>query len=373
MPGIVRIAGRTSWIVWSVAAIAVAVVASAFVNGQVADSAYPLASVVAAAALGCVGVSVAATPDRFVFRRVVVDVAVFASVLGWVGVTFHLAEFAELQAQGWRAAANLGYANVTALLLLVGLLCACAGAVDSQAFSDVIRCWLIGLGLLATQSRGAFVALAVCWLILLLTHRAMAAVLARALVWAAVAFVGLVPTIESRQPDPVLAIVGVVIAVAMLAAVRPAATAAANRILLVAVGAGAAVAVYAQLNTRIADGGSDDGRMRIWRETVSSLHRTGWAGAGPGQIASFSRGGISQLFAHDDPLQFAEYYGVFGVIALLVVICCLVVVFVRSRRRIDPLEWALGLTTTVAVGLCALVDFPLEVPLIPGVAALVIG
>lgn len=373
VPRAVQIVLRTPWLMWSAGSIIAAILISAIKNGQLDRAGYALAPVIVAVALAVVGISVAGTPDRLLVKRLIVDVAVLAAVLGTVGVAFHLPRFAELQAEGWRASANIGYANAAGLVLLFGLLCACACAAVSGALTDQIRCWLIAVGLIATQSRGTIVALAICWVFFLIARRSMAAMLTRSIAWGLVTFVGLLPAVERTAPQPLMAALAAATALTLLVATSRDMSPRLTRVLGIALGAGSAGVIVVLLNTRVADPGSNEGRLRLWHEAVSQLHVTGVFGAGPQQIADFSNGHVTQLFAHNDALQYAEYYGIFGAIALLVLGWQVIALFARTAHRADRVDWSLGVATLLALTFAVLVDFPLQIPLIPAMAALVVG
>ena len=346
---------------------------SAVKNRQFGDVGYALAPVAAAVSLGVVGVASARTSRRFVMKRIVVDVAVYTSVIGVVGVNYHLPRWAELQAEGWRASANLGYANAAGLFLLIGALAACMCAASSGAVTDVIRCWLVLVGLLATQSRGAVVAVAICLVVLGLFRRDAAWILFKATAFALVTFVAFIPSVVNVTPAPVIAFVGIVACLALVIASAHDLPPALNRAIAVGLGVVATVIVVILLNTRVADSGSDQGRLRLWQEAVSRLHITGLFGAGPHQLASFSRGVVTQLFDHNDVLQYGEYYGVGGVIAVGMMAWFVSASLLAARRRIGSAEFAHGLALVLSVAFAALVDFPLQIPVIPVVSAFVFG
>jgi O-antigen ligase len=111
----------------------------------------------------------------------------------------------------------------------------------------------------------------------------------------------------------------------------------------------------------------------LWHEAISNLDVTGVFGLGPHELSAFSRGYVIRLFDHNDVLQYAQYYGILGVAALLVIAWRLSVLFGRSWRFRHDMDWSLGLACVLAVSVVVLVDFPLQVPLIPVVTSLVIG
>ncbi|HEY2167946.1 MAG TPA: hypothetical protein VGH01_12310 [Jatrophihabitantaceae bacterium] len=368
-----RAAVRTPWLIASAGSMALAVGVSAIARDQLGAALCPLAAIAAASSLAVVGICASQRTERLLFGRVVVDAAVVTGVLCIVGVALHVPAFAELQAEGWRASARIGYANATGVVLVTGLLCACWLAYESGALGDRLRAWAIMTGLLATQSRGAVLGLAICWLLYLVVHRASARILAQTTAWALVAFVGLIPAIERSHAQPVYALCGIGLALILLIITSTGMSARSVQLIAVSVGWSAAVTTVVLLNTRVADSGSDSGRLRLWHEALGHLSATGVFGAGPSQLASFSNGRINQLFDHNDLLQYGQYYGVLGVLAVALTVAWLAVAFTRTRRVVMAGMWVLGVAAVVSLACDAMVDFPMQVPLIPATVGLVLG
>jgi hypothetical protein len=380
VPGAKQALLGTRWLVASAGSMVLAVVVSALDRGQLGALWWPLAVIGAATALAVVGISVSQRAERVVLIRAVVDTALITAVLGLVGVAWHLPALAELQAEGWRASARIGYANATGVVLALGLLCACWLAYLSASLADRARASLIMTGLLATQSRGALVGVAACWLVWFVWHRAGARILAQTAAWSLVAFIGTVPAVERTGPQPLFVLAGVVIAVALLVATGRGMAETDVRILATAVGWSAAATTFVLLNSRVVDSGSDTGRLRLWHEAIRHLHVTGVFGAGPSQIATFSTGGINQLFIHNDLLQIAQYYGLLGVLALAVAGGSLALALFPGRHALRPARgsgpvtaWVLGLGALIILVCDALVDFAMEIPIITAMVSLVLG
>lgn len=365
--------GWTPWLAWPSVTVVSAIVLGAWAAGDLIEAWVPIAAVVAAACLGFAGSSRAGLFERLLVWRAVADVALLVSIAGWCGVAFHISKFAMLQSSGWRANGGIGYANVTALLLLFGLLCMVACAAVSGARSDHVRACLIMTGILATQSRAVVAAAGLSWILLRIVDRVSARELARAATWAAIAFVGLVPSIQNSGARPGFALVGIGVAVTFAIATGDLPTQRTVTVLslLLATGAGLTAAVL--LRDRIADGGSNSGRLHLWQLGMDNLRRTGWFGVGPHQLAHFSAGHIDSLFTHSDPLQYVQYYGVFGAVALLVILWHLARALWVSRQRLPGVDLGLACTVTASLSACALIDFPLQVPVIPASAALILG
>jgi hypothetical protein len=365
---------RARWWVVTALPVIAAIAVSSVSNHSLADAPYALAPVVAAAALGLAASSSPAAADRRLVLRVVADVASVVAVVGWLGVAAHWSRFAAPLAQGWRATATFGYANVAAVVVLVGLLCAAGRASTSARLDDHVRCWVLATGLLATQSRSALVALALCGALLVLVHRPMARVLATSTAWALVAFAGLLPAVRGRSPEVAVAVLAAAAAAfGLVRGHRARASSVRSRVATAGLAAAAALIAVVVLRHRVFDGGSDRGRIRLWRISLHQFGSHGLVGQGPHQMAELARGHLGALLAHSDPLQFAQYYGVVGVIALAVVGWRLAVALWAARDEVPRALWATALTASVAVAVVIWVDFPLQVPLIPALLCLVIG
>lgn len=371
---LIRRTGIARW--WLVAAVpsAVAILASAFAGRDLSDAPAALAPIVATVGLGIAGSSAARRVDRLTMLRIVADVAGLLAVLSWIGVAFHLRPFAQSLNDGWRATATIGYANVSGLFLLLGLLCAGVLAAVSGQFSHEVRCWALALGMFATESRSVVLALIVCLGISLFTSRRAATVMARSGSCALVAFAGLLPSVRDTAPDAVLALGTVVLSLLLLATTyRFRANVLSHILIPLVVSTTVGVVSLIVLRSRLFDLGSDRGRIRLWRDALNALHDVGWFGQGPHQVGALSRGTLVVLLLHDDPLQFAQYYGVLGVVALLSASAAVGWALAKTRTAGPPEFWTLGLAVVVATAVVALVDFPLQVPLIPTTVALVFG
>jgi len=348
-----------------------AVVVSAVAGHDVADVGYALAPIAAMVGVAAVSVTMARAGGRLVLFRVVADVGTLLAVLCWSGVTFHVLAFAQPLNQGWRASATIGYANVTALFLLIAALTAGTLAARSGRLGDEVRCWLVLVGLLCTQSRSALVALVVCVGLGLLAKRRAANILARAGGAAVLAFAGLLPSIVDPTPSPVTATVA---AAASLSGVllRLSTRGRRTQLTTLVVLAGACVVAAVWLHGRLFDFGSNDGRLRLWQGAVTAIRQAGWFGIGPGQLASLSRGTATVLLVHNDLLQYALYYGLPGVLAIIVSCWGIGLALRRTRATAPAMSWDLAVAVLIVTGISALVDFPLQVPIVPVVVTLIV-
>ncbi len=369
----------TRWIIACGGAAATAVLVSAAVRHALVSALTPLAAILAAMALAASGSVLAAAGLSRLTKRAMVDVATVVSVACWFGVAFHVTRFAALQAEGWRANAGSGYANSTALILGIGLLCAVQATAESGATADFVRLTAVTVGVASTQSRAVVGALALAWVWLAWRDRPSARAMARAAAWAAVAFVGLVPAVREGHHAAAYAVVGLVLAAALSVLAPPDALGAAPRrgedafrlLLTALVGLIAAAVALVLLRSRVGDAGSDSGRVALWQGALRDLHVSGFFGTGPRPLADFSDGRLTSLFDHNDVLQYAQYYGVLGVVAVGVVVALVGRLLVRrSHPRRDQ---AVGVAVAGAIALCALVDFPLQVPIIPAAGGVILA
>lgn len=363
------------WWMVSAAPVVVAVLASAVAAHELWAVGDALAPVGAAAGLGIAGCVAGRLADRLVMLRLIVDAALLTAVLCWLGLAWHIPSLAQLLSDGWRAAGPIGYPNVTGLVLLIGLICASAVAAISGHAADEVRCWLLATGVLATQSRSVVLAALACAAVLWFTSPSVVRVLGRCSLWALVAFAGLLPSVRGQGDGGLVATAALVVALGLLLW-RPAlpSTLQRRRAVLVAVlAAGLAGLASVVLRGRILDGGSDDGRVQLWLNAIRQLRWGGFFGSGPAQVAELSRGELVTLLAHSDPLQYAGYYGIPGVAALLFIGLRAGLLLAHRHGGVPGEMWAAGLTVTIAVACVMFVDFPLEVPLVPALACLAIG
>jgi hypothetical protein len=361
---------------WLVSALLpfAAVLVSAIARHELWQAAYAVAPVIGAAALGITGAVSTRMLGSLMVLRLIVDVTLIAAVLGWAGVAFHLTGLAQPLAEGWRATFTIGYANVTGLLILVGLLCSSAVASVSQTSADRIRCWLLATGILATQSRSVLLAAVICGVVLCFTDPPMARVLGSSALWGLLTFAGLLPSIRGQSAGFAAALVAA--AVILFLQIRPAAISISLRgraILRLAATLGVVGLVAVVLRARILDAGSDSGRLRLWLAAARHLRWSGIWGSGPGQVAEISRGQLVTLLAHSDPLQYAGYYGLPGMIAFVLIGLRIITLLAGQHGNLQPEAWSAGLTVTIALACVTMVDFPLQVPLVPGIVCLALG
>ncbi|MGH9125082.1 MAG: O-antigen ligase family protein [Acidimicrobiales bacterium] len=378
LAGMVALARRRRWasVRWwalTVAPMAAAVVVAAEANRALADAPYALIPVVAAMAFGLVGSSAQGIDERWMLLGIVVEVTTVLAVLSWLGVALHWTRFATLDPEGWRASATIGYANVTGMVLLIGLVCAAGRAAKFARPSDDLRCWALATGVLATQSRSAAIALGLCLVVLWLLWRPTAKALLWSVAWAVVALAGLVPSIRDHGPQLAPAVIACGLSAAALVLVRRPRTSLRIRAGLAVVPAVACLGAMVALRRRISGEASVVDRLHIWHQALSGVLSGSIFGQGPRQLADLSRGHLGPLLTHNDPLQYAKYYGVLGLAALAFAIVRLGAAAVPGPRGAAPDLWAVAVAVCVGVAAVALVDFPLQVPIVPALVSLVVG
>jgi hypothetical protein len=368
-----KTASVSHWWLITAALPAGAVLISATTTHTLSDAPYALAPIVAAASLGLSGSVMGSLSDRFTLSRIVANVTALLAGLSWLGVALHLQAFAQPLNQGWRASATIGYTNVTGLFLLIGLLCSVALAVRSGRVADELRCSLLLVGVLTTQSRSVVLALVVCGLVLFAVRRPMAVVLLRTMTWALVAFAGLLPSVRGTSTNPLIAIASALAVAGLLWWMHRREIARVVRVAVLLLAAGATVLGVVVLRTRIFDVRSEGGRLQLWQDAFQQFRPADFFGQGPHQLSALSSGQTVALLLHNDVLQYAVYYGVPGLVALASVCWRVGFQLARTRTGQDPDSRTIALTICIATAVVALVDFPFQVPLIPAVVSLVVG
>jgi len=372
---LVRRRSRASLRWWAVTVLpmVLAIVVSAAANHSLTDAPYAVLPVLAAAGLGLVGSLAVGIDERRFLLGLVADVTCVLAVLSWLGVAGHISAWAILEAQGWRASATIGYANVAGLVMLVGLVCAVNRAARRGRLRDEVCCWLLATGVFATQSRSAAVALVACLVLLAVTCRPMAKELGRALPWSILTLAGLLPSIGGRAPHLVVAVLAAAASATGLIAIRGRTLKAAARWLGGAVVALAVAGIGLDLRHRLFDWASGQARPRLWHGALQRIAANGVFGQGPHQLAEFGRGHMGPLMVHNDPLQYAQFYGVLGVAAFAVAGWRLARAL-WERRTMEPNDlWPTALSVAVAVGCAMVVDFPLQIPIVTALLCLIVG
>src|SRR5262249_55638442 len=134
---------------------------------------------------------------------------VLVALLGWLGLTFHLARWT-WQGQGlWRASSTLTYPNATAIILAMFALLILSMLTEAPRSAPVLRAGSgVTTALGAPLSRAGLLAFAVGVLVLgaCLGPRLLLRAGGAAVLGAAVAVTGLVPAMTTRTPHPAAAV-----------------------------------------------------------------------------------------------------------------------------------------------------------------------
>jgi hypothetical protein len=284
------------------------------------------------------------------------EAALAMAVLGAVGA---LAGFAGLiwrwfplamPAQGlWRLSSSLTYADAAGLVFGVCLLLA-LGCARIPTVVRVVVCLNLA-GLLATQSRGALLAVACgCFLVPARRYRELAVPLLAGLALGVAA----IASSTSNDPVPWLAVV-LVLGVALAAVSRPGSlprwptTHTRTFVCIAAIGAaiGAALLVHHEIGLR-ALAPSDQDRSAEWWSGLHQWFSAPFVGVGSDRLLELhALNGSSAHFVHNEYLQVAADAGLVGLGLLGVVAASLT----RALRRTGPLSscavaavvcWAVG-------------------------------
>jgi hypothetical protein len=372
-PGTLAAVLANRWLLVIAGLFTTAVLLSAIAHGALGAAAYPIAAIVAALALGCVGARFAGTDVQEILERLVVDVCVLLAIACWLGVAFHWTRFADLEAEGWRADAGIGYANVTGVVLVLGMVCAARATARSGALTDQVRTIAVAIGVASAQSRSTVLDVVLCLMLWSLFARPAARALARGVAFGAMAFVGLIPSITHEVAQPFAALASVFGAASLLVLFDYVLPRGVKRLVLVGLGCGGLAIAAVALRARLGDLPSAHARLDFWHQAVRDIVHNSAFGTGPDEIASFARGHINNLFIHNDFLQFADYYGWPGaaalLIAMVIVLTRLQAAFKAGRR--DDAALASGVLATITC--TAIVDYPLQVPIVTAVAALLVA
>jgi hypothetical protein len=369
--------GRASLRWWGItASVAIAaILASTSMNQSWGDAGYAIAPVVAAVGLGAYASTVDAS-TTFWLQRAIANVTALVAFLGWFGVAAHVNGLAELQNQGWRATGPIGYANTTALVLLIGLLCATHIAGKTGAVSDSLRCVILASGLLATQSRSALAAALVCTILLWFKNKSSVRALSVSFAAASTTFFGLLPAVHQDLSPWTAASVAAIGLTACLLLVGLALRtytltqlATVSSVLLPALALGIGIL----LRSRLLDQGSDLGHERLWLDGLERWVRSPIFGEGPEDLGQLSRGEVVHPLFHNDLLQYLVLYGIGGGIAVLFALWRFVGALSHTAKSGDRERAGTGSAVTLALALTALVDFPMQIPVVLGVTALSLG
>lgn len=298
---------------------------------------------------------------------------------GLAGVAFRYQPWT-LEDQGlWRAATTLTYANAGAGLL-VPLVLLAAGRLASTPRSPpvaALTCLLLA-GAGATLSRGGFLALALGGVVLAVAvgpRRLLGAVAAPA-AGALVVLGGLAPSmVVGRSPEPLLAVAGLAIGLALATALaarpRVAGATVVGALMLVAGAAGLTGGLDAARTSRMTLASPDRA------DEAAAAARVGAArpltGAGPGQVVLAWRDGAGRrLVAHYAHNEYLQTWAELGAIGVALVLVLAAATAREIRRGVSPLRAAAG-AGLAAVAVHSAMDFLWHIPAIPLVCAALVA
>jgi len=323
---------------------------------------------------------------RELLRDGLVAVGALVAVTGWIGAATHTEPWGMMGENSWRASSTITYPNAAAALMAVAALTVLAERVarPRSAWFAMVTTVLLA-GLLATQSRGGLLALAVGGVVLVAAlglRPVLRATVVPAL-GAVVAQAGLVPAMaQQATPRPGLAAIALLAGLGAVAATTQFAPRSprVRRALLVAVLAVTGVALWGAA-TRVS-----------WpadRMTVAAAPRVGAAhgavdlfldhplvGVGPARTLVVWQAGEDEFetpLIHDEYLQTATALGLVGVVLLGGMLAAAAVALLRARPDVARWRWAGSTAALAALAVHSAVDFLWHLAVIPICAAVLIG
>ena len=298
----------------------------------------------------------------------VVAVGFVIAAVGLVLVAAHSADWTWLDERSLRLSGPLTYPSATGLYLIVALLAGTTLEVTDARLRQVLTAVRVVtlLGVVATDSRGAVVGLAVA-----LCFRRVRGELWPAVFPAAVAApVLLLGQRDGVRPALVLMAVALGVGVGITAGLVPdAAVRRGLRLLAVPVGAAVAWLLLTQHHAVSGLDASWTERGNILRGAVHIFGAHPWLGAGPDPaIPAQTLGGAAGIayFTHDEPLEVVISVGLVGAAVLL---ACAATVLRTLWRAAGPTT----LAVLAAVITAGLVDFVWHFPALGLLAGLVVG
>ena len=372
------------------------VVGCAVLAGWAVLSAALAGRVVAARATAAMLIGVAAvlvicrrsTPaQRDALAGAALAIGALAAATGWIGVAWRHTPWA-LPDQGlWRAATTFSYANAAAgLLVPLALLALAQRVARPRSQPLVVTGCLLLVGVGATLSRGGAVALTIGLAVLawLLGPARLIRAVGPCALGAAIALLGLAPSIPaSRPPQTGLAVgalmIGLLVAVGLTILGRRAVIVAAVGIAVVAallVPRVLAGAPSVNFGSRISVASSD--RIQAARAALRLAERRPFTGAGPGQAALYWVGPdgrtLTVQYVHNEYLQVLAELGTIGLALLLVLLAVVARMVWRGRHLVGtPATWAGVVAGLSALAVHSGLDFLWHLPAIPLTSAVLVG
>lgn len=321
-------------------------------------------------------------------------VAILVAATGWLGVAFHHRSWALPSAGLWRAASTLTYANATAAFLVpltLVVLSRLTASPGSMRLSLTATGLLCGAG--ATLSRAGAIAFAVGFVVIcaLQGTRNVVRVAAGPVVGAAVALLGLIPSVPvTARPEPAVALaaLGTGLGIAALTRRFPRGAVA---IPVAILAAGGALAVAVIVINGAPSGSGAIRSLATSRLSLASPSRSGetaaairvieqhpLAGVGPGRATlrwTGADGGLRvDRYDHDEYLQVLTDLGVIGAALLAVLLAAAIRGLWQGRLNLPGrATWAGVVAATAALAVHSAFDFIWHIPAIPLTAAALVG
>lgn len=311
--------------------------------------------------------------EREMLRHGLVLLGSLEALVGWLGVVFNLHPWAIPSEAIWRAASTITYPNAAGLLLVVALLLEFSAPSRARPAAT----YVLLLGMMATFSRGAFLALVVGLAVLVVQHgfAHIRIPFVRAAPGCIVAMIGLLTSIPVAEPaHNSIAIVAALLGFLLAVVLHPR-----------WIGIGF-VATFLALGVSLWGGSSVIGSVtrgpapRLSLESpdrASELRAAGaiiasspLLGTGPGRLTLSWRDTngeeLNARYVHNEYVQLVGEIGVIGAVLLAWVIYSAVA---RSRA---PSGWPVG-SIVLAVGIASGFDFVWHVPAVLLMAAMAAG
>jgi O-antigen ligase len=351
---------RDAMVLISILALAFWWLVRAATSGSISEF-LPLGSSIVAFAAAFAALRPLQSRTREVAGLGVASLGAAGAVVGFAGLIWRWYPMA-MPAQGlWRLSSTLTYSDAAGLALGVCLLLA-LGSDVCPWLTRVVVCLCAG-GLLATQSRGAYVAFA-CTLVLV-PWRRYVQFLVPLLAGAALGIAAIVSSPDAGR----VTWLGVVLLLALcLAAVAPSNVLSfpvrtTGRVLLGLVllfgAAAASVLVHHELELRVF-APSDQDRSVEWSAALHQWLSAPLLGVGPDRLLVFHAiDGTTAHFAHNEYLQISADSGVIGLMLLAFSIVCAI----RVVRRTD-LVASCATAALVCWAVAAVFDFDWHLPFI---------
>jgi hypothetical protein len=326
---------------------------------------------------------------RQLLRDGIVGIALIVAATGWYGTATHQSPWGMMGGSSWRASSTLTYPNAAAALIVLALLFSLSdAAVRRRSTGLAVVTTVLLTALLATQSRGGLLALAVGVSVLAVgagigpVVRAVAA----PAIGAAIAMAGLVPALaQQAAPRPALAWFGLAAGTAVavgIAHLRPLPSGTRARTAMT-VGAVAMTGIGAWLaSTRVAwpaDRMTLEASPRVAaaKGALALIARRPLAGVGPARTViewPADDGGVFFTpLIHNEYLQTATALGLVGLGLLAAVLTATGVALARSRRRLEAGRWIGPVAGLAALAVHSGFDFLWHLALLPVCAAVLVG